>query len=63
MLLLRFIVVVLEILFCARLPPIRFLGFDLSNLRLDRVVSDGGLIIVLGDLEARVLRLLLFLLI
>ena len=61
--LLRLVVVVLEILLGAWLPPIRFLGFHLSDLRLGRVVSDGGLIIVLGDLEALVLRLLFFLLI
>ena len=58
---LRLVVVVLEILFGAWLPPIRFLGFHLSNLRLGRVISDGGFIIVLGDLEALVLSLLFLL--
>lgn len=58
---LRLVVVVLEVLFGAWFPPIRFLGFHLSYLRLGRVISDGRFIIVLGDLETLVLSLLFLL--
>ena len=58
---LRLVVIVFEVFFGAWFPPIRFLGFHLSNLRLGRIISDCGLVIVLGDLETLVLSLLFLL--